>query len=275
MKKITALLFVLAACAHQTPEAQPTTRTPATIESNVGSITEAPKEKPAGINEAFVKDLQQIAAEYQSYGRADDFFHWAPMLCLMPSVARPGAHVSESADEKTHGKKLYSLFPGLMGQAQQGVAAPTDFKSQGTIPTGRGQELYLDVPKGGTIPEGFAIVKESWLPEEITDPAMIQKRNKERTVFERGGAGATLPHHEFWPYSEKDGRLYQAKEKAGLYVMYKAKAGTPGTDEGWVYGTLTADGKTVTSAGTVKTCMGCHTKAPYGRLFADKRANGD
>ena len=32
-------------------------------------------------------------------------------------------------------------------------------------------------------------------------------------------------------------------------------------------GTLTPDGKTVTSAGKVKTCMGCHTENTTDRMF--------
>lgn len=39
------------------------------------------------------------------------------------------------------------------------------------------------------------------------------------------------------------------------------------TDDGWIYGTVAADGRTVTSAGKVQSCMGCHLKAPHGRLF--------
>ena len=42
---------------------------------------------------------------------------------------------------------------------------------------------------------------------------------------------------------------------------------TPDTDEGWVYGTVSADGKTVTSAGRVQSCMNCHQDAPHDRLF--------
>jgi hypothetical protein len=42
---------------------------------------------------------------------------------------------------------------------------------------------------------------------------------------------------------------------------------TPGTDNGWVYGTVTADGKQVTSAGRVKSCMACHQRAPNDRVF--------
>ena len=40
-----------------------------------------------------------------------------------------------------------------------------------------------------------------------------------------------------------------------------------GTDAGWIYGTLTPDGKTVTSAGRVQRCMDCHDVAPHDRLF--------
>jgi hypothetical protein len=49
--------------------------------------------------------------------------------------------------------------------------------------------------------------------------------------------------------------------------MFKLDPKTPGTDEGWVYGTVSADGKQVTSAGRVESCMRCHQKAPHDRLF--------
>ena len=49
--------------------------------------------------------------------------------------------------------------------------------------------------------------------------------------------------------------------------MFREKKDTPGTDEGWVYGTVTADGKTVTSAGRVASCMKCHVQAKNDRLF--------
>jgi hypothetical protein len=49
--------------------------------------------------------------------------------------------------------------------------------------------------------------------------------------------------------------------------MFKLEPGTPGTDAGWVYGTVTPDGKQVTSAGRVESCMGCHQDAPHDRLF--------
>lgn len=63
---------------------------------------------------------------------------------------------------------------------------------------------------------------------------------------------------------------YKVGKKYGLFIMMRLKPGSPGyedTDDGWIYGTVTADGKTVTSAGKVQSCMGCHLQAPHGRLF--------
>src|SRR5437870_10625362 len=65
----------------------------------------------------------------------------------------------------------------------------------------------------------------------------------------------------------RDGRLYRPAARSGLFIMFKTEPGTPGTDEGWVYGTVTADGKQVTSAGRVESCMACHRDAPHDRLF--------
>jgi hypothetical protein len=103
-------------------------------------------------------------------------------------------------------------------------------------------------------PVGQVVVKEAWVPEEVKDDG--------------GRKEPAVRKVEFIPYARgKDGRLYHAKEKAGLFIMYKLDPKTPGTDEGWVYGTVTADGKKVTSAGRVESCMECHKDAPHDRLF--------
>jgi hypothetical protein len=93
------------------------------------------------------------------------------------------------------------------------------------------ERSYL--PQNGPVPVGQVLVKEAWVPEPMKDK----------------------------------GEAPKAKEKAGLFIMFKLDPETPDTDEGWVYGTVTADGRTVTSAGRVGSCMGCHKKAPHDRLF--------
>jgi hypothetical protein len=49
--------------------------------------------------------------------------------------------------------------------------------------------------------------------------------------------------------------------------MLKLDPTTSGTVAGWIYGTVTPDGKTVTSAGKVESCMKCHEEAKGDRLF--------
>jgi Cytochrome P460 len=97
-------------------------------------------------------------------------------------------------------------------------------------------------------PVGQTIVKEAWVPEEVKEDDRSQET-------------ANIPH------ARKDGRLYRASRKAALFIMFKLDPSTPGTDQGWVYGTVTPDGKQVTSVGRVASCMHCHERAPHDRLF--------
>lgn len=73
---------------------------------------------------------------------------------------------------------------------------------------------------------------------------------------------------EAWEPSKNLGTTPTVKN--ALFIMAKLDSKTKGTDDGWIYGTVTADGKTVTSSGRVETCMSCHTSAPHGRLFGVK-----
>lgn len=97
--------------------------------------------------------------------------------------------------------------------------------------------------KAAIQPVGQALVKESFHPGEGANPA-------------DPAAPRTLG------------------AKAGLFVMFKTDAKTPGTDQGWVYGTLSADGKQVTSAGRIDSCMGCHENARHDRLFGMPAGSG-
>jgi hypothetical protein len=116
------------------------------------------------------------------------------------------------------------------------------------------------VPKDGVNPLGQVVVKEAWTPEEVD----VQRPE---SVIRRIKVNGEERVDEFLPYVRKDGRVYHAKEKSGLFIMFKLDPQTPGTDQGWVYGTVTADSKKVTSAGRVASCMKCHQDAPHDRLF--------
>ena len=111
---------------------------------------------------------------------------------------------------------------------------------------------------------------EAWLPEEV--PAETrQVPILAKVQFQKGD---TLLEREVLtiPFAhDTDGRLYHAVQKKDLFIMYKMDPKTPGTDEGWVYGTVTADGQRATSAGLVGSCMKCHQQAPHDRLFGVAR----
>lgn len=172
--------------------------------------------------------LQEIAAHYTTWGRVDDQMRWAPTMCAMPQPAR--ARISASGDESTHGRKLYTLY----AKDPEAYGAPKSFMAAPEIPSLAGLTQV--------------VVKEAFRPVEVaTDPGMGLGRD-------------LLP-------AEKDGKRYVPGEPMGLYVIFKPKQPIAETDAGWVYGTIATDGKLVTSAGRVGSCMGCHEDAKHERLF--------
>ena len=199
-------------------------------------ITLATEEKQPQLNQKFAPRLLEIAKEYESYGRVDDTMRFAPGLCKMvpPSIAR----FSVSKDEKSHGQKLYFLFA-------------------------KNRHAYANPESKAESPQ--VVVKESWAPTEVSP------ETKQETV----STAVTDPKtkedeyalNRFLPFAEKDGKVYHADKKLGLYIMFKTDEKDPETDSGWVYGTVSADGKQVTEAGKIASCMKCHAEAPHDRLF--------
>ncbi len=187
----------------------------------------APQDPPR-----FHSELLEIARTYRSFGRVDDETRWAPWLCRMPMPSR--ARFSESKNAETHGQKLYFLF------AKQ-------------------RDLYLKAATEAQ-PAGQVLVKEAWIPEEVKDEKQDDLTRRDQ-VQSDGARGAWLP------FARRDGRLHRASKVSGLFILYKADPAAADTDAGWVYGTLTADGKTVTSAGRVESCISCHRQAAPDRLF--------
>jgi hypothetical protein len=106
----------------------------------------------------------------------------------------------------------------------------------------RDRAAYLAVTLGPATPKmpvGQVIVKEAWWPQ--------------------AGVPAGAGGHAMAPA--------QPGTFTGVFIMLKTARGTPGTDAGWLYGTVGADGRTVTSAGRVRSCVGCHSRAPYDGVF--------
>ena len=112
---------------------------------------------------------------------------------------------------------------------------------------------YLRYKKGDEVKEGQVLVKESWTPVEQTA--------KDKAKAGRFDRASPL----------KDGKRYVTGKQKELFIMAKLDPKTPGTDQGWIYGTVTPDGKTVTSAGLVQSCMKCHVKVK-DRLFGPAKS---
>lgn len=194
-----------------------------------------PKAPPTD-DKPFRADLLKVAADYKSWGRVDDEMR---LVTGTLPVANPGrAYVSVSKDESTHGKKLYSLLTKQRAD-------------------------YLKLDKEKSVPVGFAIVKQSWLPEEITDPKQIPAKGIDRTKVIHTNGPKTPPKDDvfatfgdhFYPYAVKDGKCFKATKQADLFIMLKLDPKTPNTDDGWVYGTVTPDGRTVMAAGKIDSCI--------------------
>jgi hypothetical protein len=218
----------------------------ARVSSDSAGLAE-PGRDPA---ETFQAQLLTVAADYPTWGRLDDEARWAPMLCRQ---TRPGmARFSDSKDATTHRQKLYSLFA-------------------------RKRWDYLAIAGRRLAPVGQVVVKQSWVPEEVTDPNELPNERGDidydkvlRTSWPRmpGSRGRESAGRDyFYPFARKGDKVFRAARQADLFVMMKLDPKTPGTDAGWVYATLTPDGETVTSAGKLESCMACHRAAKPDRLF--------
>jgi hypothetical protein len=201
---------------------------------------DVPVAKPAETNDpAFHAVLQAAARDYAGWSRADDSLHFAPTLCRAPMpVEYPPAPVRMSASEHadSHGRKLYFLY------------ANNSF-------------YYPQQLSKGPAPVGLSIVKQSWEAVEATPPALPVPGSLD-SLAKQDPRG-----RRYLDFINKDGTFYHTGEQKELFVMHHLDPATPNTDDGWIYGTLSPDGQTVTSSGRVASCMGCHTSAPHGRLF--------
>lgn len=208
---------------------------------------------PPAKEPVFHKAFKNAATEYFSWSRVDDEMRWAPELCRMPNPGR--AYASESQDEKTHGRKLYSLFA-------------------------KDRKDYINMTADKLAKVGQVIVKQSWIPEEVTGKDAEDLRKVKHNhdvafssatiVTPRPGAKDDAPGFDrdhFFPFVIKDEKVFKASKQSDLFIMMKLAPQTPDTDQGWVYGTVTHDGKTVTAAGKIASCMKCHADAKNDRLF--------
>ena len=186
--------------------------------------------------ERFHDALRAAVSDYAAYGEVDDLMRWVPGLCRVPQL---DIHESRSADAETHGGKLFWMFA-------------------------KHRDAYVACATQDQ-PVGQVLVKEAWSRREAT-AAEEEGESPEASGHRFGGDDERIRSIARRTI-EKDGVRWTADRVKALYVMMRLSPDTPGTDQGWIYGTLTPDGRTVTSAGRVSSCMGCHARAPRDRMF--------
>jgi hypothetical protein len=229
-----AFLVLLGACGadRPTPPSRPPDPAPRPAATPVAS------HHADELDARFVDAIRAAQPAYAKWGRVDERPRAAPTDCEMVSAHPEGvaSHVRISdASDSPHDKKLYFLW----ATDRYGYLA----------------ESTHDRP----LPTGFTIVKESFHAEPSTTAA---------NPAPEGGNFARAPR----PIRTLSvgGKTLQTGAPEGLYVMKKiGGADAAGTDDGWIYGTITTDGA-VTSAGRVASCMGCHASATHERLFGLK-----
>ena len=199
---------------------------------------------------AFAAQVKEAAENYISYGRIDDQMRWAPGMCAMPRPA--SAHLSKSQDDATHGRKLYSI----LAKDRRGYLRTLGGMQDAAV--------------------GQVIVKESWEPKEVHNaPGPFEYRRATPRPQKDGSRAdlSGLDADHFNPYLRgADGKMFEASQKHGLFIMIKMAPTTPGTDLGWVYATTDAKGRLV-EAGAVASCMECHQQAKTDRLFGTGAAD--
>jgi hypothetical protein len=99
----------------------------------------------------------------------------------------------------------------------------------------------------------------------VTPGRSRQARTGKNSLIGRGMNPAdTVSTHQpgkgsrvFLDFSAGDAKAkeYVAGAQAELFIMFKEEPATPGTDGGWVYGTVIPDLKRVTSTGRVASCL--------------------
>ena len=208
-----------------------------------------PGTEPPAAAGPFDAALLRIAGEYKKYPRVSDRANWAPAMCEAPAPA--GVQKSRSEDAPTHGRKLYFLFAKDATQYDE-------MSSYGTLdyPGTKKEEA-----KAWVNPVGQTVVKESFAPVEvqkadIPNPTVDPERVRQ----------PELPDH----YVRDGEKYFKTGEQTQRCSMTKIEPKTPGTDGGWVYGVVSADGKTVLGAGTIESCMKCHQQTTRDRLYGHR-----
>ena len=199
------------------------------------------------------EDARAIAASYEEWGGPVDYqLRFGPTLCFIPRVE---PRFSASAPGGPHAEKLY-----LVHASDAKSYAGVDYSSERQ----GGHLMPSDYPQND---------KDAWI-EELSrrrPPIPELSREWEQILVKEAfvpirWADAPKGISRGVSPARKGGEEWMPGERGGLYLMLRTARATPGTDEGWVYATVRADGE-VTAYGQIPSCVACHRRAGPDRMF--------
>jgi len=175
------------------------------------------------------EDARAIAASYEEWGGPVDYqLRFGPTLCFIPRVE---PRFSASAPGGPHAEKLY-----LVHASDAKSYAGVDYSSERQ----GGHLMPSDYPQND---------KDAWI-EELSrrrPPIPELSREWEQILVKEAfvpirWADAPKGISRGVSPARKGGEEWMPGERGGLYLMLRTARATPGTDEGWVYATVRADG---------------------------------
>ena len=205
----------------------------------------------------FDADVLRVASGFKSWPKLTRAPRNAPALCDFAPQYGTTTHFSTSGDGLTHGQKVYHLY----AMDSKSYFERTDMHAYRPA---KGDPAALAGIKQ-------VLVKDSFRPEPVEGGEAEAVRDKAAALVqgsrmrERPDSTDSAAHDAGEVGYQGDWRV-KAGEALGQYVMIDYGAGRAGTDDGWVYATVKPSGEIV-QAGMIESCMGCHVKAPHGRLF--------
>lgn len=204
--------------------------------------------------QALERDVLAATSSYLKWGGPVDFqLRFGPTLCMIPPLE---PRFSESDPSGPHAEKLYFVHA-----ADASSYAGVDYGNES-----EGGFLMPDAEwdlkdRAPSLPEfegdwSQVLVKEAFAPSLYSDEASAL-----RHPFD----DSELFMNEVLP-AEREGEEWVPGDFVGLYLMLRTARETPGTDEGWVYATVQADGA-VSAYGQIPSCVACHRRAGPDRMF--------
>ncbi len=101
---------------------------------------------------------------------------------------------------------------------------------------------------------------------EAGTPILSTSYVRDRKAYKERGSEPQPPGQVIVRQATMDETDASYARKSDLFIMYKSRSPTPGTDAGWTYARVSPDRRTIHESGVLPACISCHRERP-DRLF--------